>query len=206
MYWGWEGAGFLWPWRQDKKAQGQRGIIAALEGRACSPEGCRGGFQLPPQTKLGTPGCGLWLLPREPRAHTPHSLPFPDFKERPLFPLNVLVKLLLKNSTLVSAEPRERNVSPLGQGSLWDQKEGKLLALLAGAGAALPLRPPLWGRSLLSHSTAEGTEQGGRQLTRTRAVGVELHPPRPLQASSCSQEKRIGERQSHVAWVSQEEL
>lgn len=81
-----------------------------------------GGAHLDPQTELGTHrtevqscgSCGPQLPSREPRAHNPCSPHLPDLKERPLFPLNVLVKLFLKNSNLISAELRERNVwSPL---------------------------------------------------------------------------------------------
>lgn len=49
--------------------------------------------------------------------------------------------------------------------------------LLAGPSAALPPSPPLQGRSLLSHSTDEGTEVG-REMTHQvpGCQGVELGP------------------------------
>lgn len=53
-------------------------------------------------------GCGLPLFQgtQGPASRLPC---FPDIIERPLFPLNVPVKLLLKNPDLVSAASRERN-------------------------------------------------------------------------------------------------
>lgn len=78
--------------------------------------GLRTQVRLDPRTELGTcraevQGCGSCGLHR---AHNPCSSHFPDLKERPLFPLNVLVKLFLKNSNRITAELQERNVcSPL---------------------------------------------------------------------------------------------
>lgn len=99
------------PWRQDRKAQGPERNCRGLGGTGLRMQAC-----LDPRTELGTCraevlGCGSCGLHR---AHNPCSPHFPDLKERPLFPLNVLVKLFPKNSDLITAELRERNVcSPL---------------------------------------------------------------------------------------------
>lgn len=99
--------------RPREGSQGPRGTVLCIQAH------------LDPQTQLGTHraevqwcgscgSCGLQLSSRERRAHNPCSPHFPDLKERPLFPLNVLVKPFLKNSNLISVELRERNVwSPL---------------------------------------------------------------------------------------------
>lgn len=105
---------------------------------------------------------------------SPHS---PDLKERPLFPLNVLVKLFLKNSSLVSAELRERNVwSPLPGKLRGSEGEGNFpgpwtLCCALSRHCHPPSVPSLGvgkgGSSLLSCSTAEverGADSPGHWL------------------------------------------
>lgn len=114
-------------WRQDRKAQsperhprGRRGKGLLTQGQAQASEARGLGFRSPwvpgPSwaptglrfSGMGAVGYGSSPGNPEPTIHAPHT--FQTSKKGLCF----LLKLLLKNSDLVSAEPRERNVwSPL---------------------------------------------------------------------------------------------
>ena len=74
--------------------------------------------------------------------------------------------------------------------------------LLAGPSAVLPPSPPLQGRSLLSHSTDEGTEVGREMTHQVPGCGGWGAGPCVLACAGLGGEVR----QSPAAWVSREEL